>query len=130
MLPVSLDFPFFIFPPVFCNVYLCCRYIVPYFPIFLFFCVVLLCVFTFWVPCYDVRYDFRIKIMFGSSLTPVVWRRACVIDSLFVFVCAQWRPTHIVLCFALFVFILCTRRCQFLWIVHCWLPLRFSLAFN
>ena len=26
-----------------------------------FFCVVLLCVFTFWVPCCDVRYYFRIK---------------------------------------------------------------------
>ena len=25
------------------------------------FCVALLCVFTFWVPYYDVRYDFRIK---------------------------------------------------------------------
>jgi len=23
-------------------------------------CVVLLCVFTFWVPCCDIRYDFRI----------------------------------------------------------------------
>ena len=29
------------------------------------FCVVLLCVFMFWVPCCDVRYDFRIKTMFG-----------------------------------------------------------------
>ena len=29
--------------------------------IFLVFCVVLLCVFTFWVPCCDVRYNFRIK---------------------------------------------------------------------
>jgi len=25
------------------------------------FCVVLLCVFTFWIPCCGVRYDFRIK---------------------------------------------------------------------
>jgi hypothetical protein len=37
--------------------------------IFLVFCVVLLCVL---VPCCDVRYDFRIKTMFGSSLHPVV----------------------------------------------------------
>ena len=29
--------------------------------IFLVFCIVLLCVFTFWVPCCDVRYYFRIK---------------------------------------------------------------------
>ena len=35
-------------------------------------CVVLLCFFT---NC-DFCYDFRIKTMFGSSLTLVVWRRA------------------------------------------------------
>ena len=29
--------------------------------------VVLWCVCTFWVPCSDVHYDFRIKTMFGSS---------------------------------------------------------------
>jgi hypothetical protein len=28
-----------------------------------------------------------------------------------------------------FVFVLCTLCCQFLWIVHYWLPLRFSLTF-
>ena len=39
--------------------------------IFLDFCVVLLCVLVFLVPCCDVRYDFRIKTMFGSSLPPV-----------------------------------------------------------
>jgi hypothetical protein len=26
-------------------------------------------------------------------------------------------------------FVLCTQRCQFLWIVHFWLPLRCSLTF-
>jgi hypothetical protein len=30
--------------------------------------VVILCVFTFWVSSCDVRYDFRIKSIFGSSL--------------------------------------------------------------
>ena len=32
----------------------------------------------------------------------------------------QWCPTHIVLCFCfvLFVFVLCSQCCQFLWIVH------------
>jgi len=39
-------------------------------------CFILLCVFTFWVPCCHVRYDFRIKTMFGSSLPPVVCRKA------------------------------------------------------
>ena len=38
------------------------------------FCVVLLCVFTFWVPCCDVRYHFCIETMFDSSLNPVVCR--------------------------------------------------------
>jgi hypothetical protein len=31
-----------------------------------------ICVFTFWVLCCDVQYDFRIKAMFGSFLPPVV----------------------------------------------------------
>jgi hypothetical protein len=43
-----------------------------------YFCVVLWCVFTFWVPHCDVRYDFNINTMFGSSLPPVVCRRANV----------------------------------------------------
>jgi hypothetical protein len=38
----------------------------------LFFYVVILCVFTFWVPCCDVSYDFHIKTMFGFSLPPFV----------------------------------------------------------
>ena len=33
--------------------------------IFLDFCVVLSCILTFRVPCRDVRYDFRIKMMFS-----------------------------------------------------------------
>ena len=71
-----------------------------------FFCVVLLCVFTFWVPCWDVYYDFRIKTMFGSSLPPVVFRRVHVLFTLFVFVFAQWCPMHIVLRFC-FCFCFC-----------------------
>jgi hypothetical protein len=42
--------------------------------IFLVFCVVILCVFTFRVPCCDVRYDFHIQTMFRSSLTAVCRR--------------------------------------------------------
>ena len=33
------------------------------------------------------------------------------------------------LCCALFSFVLCTQCCQFLWIVHFWLPFWYSLAF-
>jgi hypothetical protein len=40
------------------------------------------------VPCCDVLYDFRINTMFGSSLPPVVYMRARVLLTLFVFVCA------------------------------------------
>ena len=37
---------------------------------------------------------------------------------------------HIWCCvFVLVFFVLCTLCCQFLWIVHFWLPLRYSLAF-
>jgi len=39
------------------------------------------------VLCCDVHYDFRIKKMLGSSLPPVVCRRAHVLFTLFVFVC-------------------------------------------
>ena len=37
---------------------------------------------------------------------------------------------HILCCvFALFVLVLCTLCCQFLCIVHSWLPFRYSLMF-
>jgi len=35
---------------------------------------VLLWVFTFWAPCCDIRYNFRIRTVFGSSLPSVVCR--------------------------------------------------------
>jgi hypothetical protein len=38
--------------------------------------------------------------------------------------------TYCVVFCVLFFFVLCALCCQFLWIVHCWLPLRYSLAFN
>jgi hypothetical protein len=87
-----------------------------------------MCVFMFWVPWCDVHYDFHVKTMFGSSLPSVVCRRAHVLFMLFVFVCASWCPRHIMfVCFVCFV--LCTLCCQFLWIVHFWLPLQYSLMF-
>ena len=51
------------------------------------------------LPCCDVRYDFRIQTMFGSSLPLVFSRRDHVLFTQFVFVCIYWCPTHIVLCF-------------------------------
>ena len=82
--------------------------------IFLDFCVVLLCVFTFWVPCCDVRYNFRIETMIGSSLPPGLMSYLRYL-SLFVYSGVQ----HILCCvFGWFFFVLCTLCCQFLWIVH------------
>jgi hypothetical protein len=79
------------------------------------------------IPCCDVRYDFHIKTMFCSSLPLVVCRRVHVLFTLFVF--AHSGVQHILCCiFALFVFGL-VSCCQFLWIVHFWLPLRYSLTF-
>ena len=77
------------------------------------FCVVLLCVYTFLVPCYDVRYDFRTKTKFGSPILPVVCRRARVLFTLFVFACVLWC--------VFILFVLCTLCCQFsgLSIFHC-----------
>ena len=98
--------------------------------IFVELCVLRLCVLTFWVPCGD----FRIQTMVGSSLSPVLCKRAYVLSTLFVFACGQRCPTHIVFVF-LFVFVwflffvLCDLRCQFLWIVHFVLPLQYSLSY-
>jgi hypothetical protein len=73
--------------------------------IFLVFCVVILCVFTFLVPFCEVRYDFRIKTIFGSSFPLVLCWEDRVLFTLFVFVCVLvlGRPTHNILCF----FVLC-----------------------
>ena len=46
----------------------------------------------------------RYLCLLGSSLPPVVWRKAHVLFTLFVFVFVEWYPFHIVLCFC---FILC-----------------------
>ena len=73
--------------------------------IFISFCVVLWCVFTIWVTYCDVRYDFRIKTMFGSSVPQVVCWRAHVLYKLCMFLCVWWCPAHNVLCFC-FVFLL------------------------
>jgi hypothetical protein len=49
-----------------------------------------------------LRSEFRVVMsvtMFGSSLPPVVCRRAYVLFTLFVFACVKKCPTYIVLCF-------------------------------
>jgi len=99
--------------------------------IFLTLCVVLLCVFAFLVlPCCDVYYGFRIITMFSSSLPPVVCRRAH--EYLIYVICVCLRivvpNTYWIVFFVLFFFVLCNLCRIFLWIVHSWLPLWFSLT--
>jgi hypothetical protein len=89
--------------------------------------------FTFWVPCRDVRYDVRIKNMFGSSLPPVVGRMSRVLLTLFcvclrIVVSNTYRDCVVCFCVSSSC-VLCTQCCQFLWIFHSWLPLRFSHRF-
>ncbi len=81
-------------------------------------CVVLLCVFTFWVPCCNVIYDFRIITIFGSSLPPVVCRRAheCLIYVMCV--CLRIVVSNIYCVVFLFCLSSSYLCCQFLWIVH------------
>ena len=98
---------------------------------FLVFCFVLLCVFTFWVPCCNVCYDFRIQRTICSSLPPVVCRTAHVLFTLYK-KCMFWlrmMVSNTYCVFVLFVLVLCTLYCQFLWIAHFPLPLRYSLTF-
>jgi hypothetical protein len=87
------------------------------------FCVVLLCVFTFWVSCCDARYDFRMESMCGSNLPQVVCGGpVSCLCYLCLFAC---DGVQCVLCcvFTLFFFVFCALCCQFLLIVHLWLPL-------
>ena len=90
---------------------------------FSFLCV-LLCVITLWVPCCDIRYDFSMNRMFGSSLPPVVWTH--VLFTLFV-LCLRIVVSNTY--WVVFFFVLCILYGQFLWIFHFWLPLRYYIVF-
>ena len=97
---------------------------------FYIFCVVLICVVTFWVPCCDVRYDFSIK-QCSVRFYPQLDVRGLVSYLHYLCLLAHSGVKHILCCaFALFFFVLCTLCRQFPWIVHFWLPLRYSLTFN
>jgi len=75
--------------------------------ILLVFWIVLLWVFTFWLPCCDVHYNFCIKTIFGSYLPPVVCRRVHVLFTLFVGFFAYCGVQHILCC----VFVLFLSSC-------------------
>jgi hypothetical protein len=86
----------------------------------------LLCVFTFWVPWFDVRYDFRITRC--CSLVLQLFVGGLISYLLYLF--AHSGFLHMLCCvFALFFFVLCTLYCQCLWIVHFLLHLWYSLTF-
>ena len=86
----------------------------------------------------SLRSEFRVVM----SVTISAWKRRSVrlylqfflgglvsLFTLFEFVCVEWCPTHIMMCFC-FVFLrLCALWWQFPWIDHFWLPLRYSLTF-
>jgi hypothetical protein len=78
-------------------------------------------VFTLWVPCCDISYDFRLGTIFGSSLPPVVCRMDHFLFTLFLFVCIWWCPTHIGLCYLLCLSSSCTQCLPVLWIVQTYL---------
>ena len=69
-------------------------------------------------------YDFRIQMMFGSSMHPVVCRRVHVAFTLFFCLCIVVINTTLC-CVFLFCLssscVLCAQCCQFLWIDHAWL---------
>ena len=60
--------------------------------------------------------------VFSSSF---LYERSC-----FIYVIAYCGVQHTLCCvFVLFFFVFCALCCQFLWIAHFWLPLRYSLTF-
>ena len=84
-------------------VFFCCAVRVFHLFSCVFWCAVLLCVFTFWVRYCDVLYDVRIKTIFGSFLSPDVCRKAHVIYSLCVFI-ADRCVQHILCCVFVFAY--------------------------
>ena len=61
---------------------------------------VIICAFTSWVPYFDIRYGFRIKTMFGSTLPPVV----CQGEGGQLYLHAYIGIQHILCCVLMFCF--------------------------
>jgi hypothetical protein len=121
--------------------------------IFLFLCV--MCIYVL-IPRCDVRYDFHIKrcsvclylqLFVEGPISYLRYLCLCAYSGVFVlFVClsssyvASFSGLSMFICLrlmlpvsldcpCLFVFVLCTICCQFLWIVHVYLPFRYSPTF-
>ena len=78
----------------------------PVLPIFfLVFCVLLLCVLTFLVPCYNVRYDIRIKTLLDLSLPPIICKRVHVLLFFCIYCCSTF-------CSFKCIYVLTWKRCS------------------
>jgi hypothetical protein len=83
----------------------------------------LICVFSYYMSLRsefrsrDVRYGFLIETMVGSSLPPVVCRRAHILFTPFVFVCVVLFNTYCVV-FLFCISLSCVVMLPVLWIVH------------
>jgi hypothetical protein len=102
---------------------------------------VVLCVFALWVPCCDVRYEFRVVMSVMSSvlwcplrfphknyvrfvfISGYLWEGSCLVYVICICLRVVVSNTCVFLGFSFFV--LCG---QFLWIVLFLLPLRCSLT--
>jgi len=76
-------------------------------------------VFTFRVPCCDVRCNFRIDMMFGSSLPQVIWRRTNVLFTLFFFFCIHSHHSGVQYILTSWVTWLVSHKRQELLAFHC-----------
>ena len=95
--------------------------------LFSFFYVVLLCGFTFWVVL-------SIAILAQKRCSVRLYLQLCVgghisyLCYLCLLTCSGVQNIYCRI-FLLFFFVLCILCCQFLWMIHFWLPLRYSLTF-
>lgn len=94
--------------------------------LFIFFCVVILYVSTFWVPCCVVRYDFHIKKRCSVGRR---YLHLFVGGIMSYAICVCFRIVVSNTYCVVFFVVLCTLYCQFLWIFYLWSSLRFSLTF-
>jgi hypothetical protein len=100
-------------------------------------CVVLLCVLALGVPCCDVRYDFCIQTMLGSSSPPVICRKAHVLFTSFVLLRIVVSNTYcsvFLICFSVLSFfyypfgILCRLFISIRYIL--WITILVSMVFR
>ena len=78
-----------------------------------------------WRP---LRFTHRNDVRFAFAFS-VLWECLCFFYIIFVCLHIVASNTYCVVFLFCFFFVLCTLCFQFLWIVHFWLPLRYSLTF-